>query len=52
VFAVLSIDHSTLDDAKILFKAQALKVLSRAQMDIGRVVPVMGQMLGYGHMSS
>jgi hypothetical protein len=41
VFAVLSIDHSTLDDAKILFKAQALKVLSRAQMDIGRVVPVM-----------
>jgi hypothetical protein len=51
VFAVLGIHHSTLDDAEILFEAQALKVLSRAQMDIGCVVPVMRQMLGHGHMS-
>ena len=35
MFAVLSIDHSALDDAEIFLDTQTLKILSRAQMDVG-----------------
>jgi len=52
VFGVLGVHNSALNDAKVFFATQALKILGRTQMDVGRVEPVVGQVFGNRHLPS
>ena len=42
--------HGAFQHADLVFGAQLVKVLQRAPMDVGRVIPLIRHSLGHGHM--
>ena len=49
-YALVARHHGAFQHADLVFGAQLVKVLQRAPMDIGRVVPLIRHPLGHGHM--
>ena len=49
--AVIKIHHSLMQDGDIAFFAKGIKILDGAMMDIGSVIPLIGQCTGLRHIA-